>query len=387
MSDPSARARAGYLAAFGAEPSSLAVAPGRVNLIGEHTDYNDGFVLPCAIEHHTSIAYTPRADGQVRVVASDLGDARVEFTLSEAIERDGSAPWSDYVRGVGQVLLQEGHGLSGADMVIAGNVPQGAGLSSSASLEVAVGAALLSSSDRAIDPVALAKVGQRAENEYVGCACGIMDQLISALGHPHHALLIDCASLETRAVSMPRDLSIVICDSRVPRGLVDSEYNLRRQQCERAAAHFGATTLREVSLERFEAESAGLERVLRARARHVLTENARTLAAVDALESGQLEALGRLMAGSHRSLRDDFEVTVPPIDALVEIIGSVIAGEGGVRMTGGGFGGCVVALVPRDAVNEVRDAVTKHYPERSGREAVTFVTRASAGVRVEPLEA
>lgn len=385
MSEPSVRARAGYVAAFGEEPSSMAVAPGRVNLIGEHTDYNDGFVLPCAIEHHTSIAYTPRTDGRVRVVASDLGDARVEFTLSETIERDASAPWSDYVRGVGQVLFQAGHDLGGADMVIAGNVPQGAGLSSSASLEVAVGAGLLSASDLALDPVVLAQVGQRAENEYVGCACGIMDQLISALGRPHHALLIDCESLETRAVSMPTDLAIVICDSRVPRGLVDSEYNLRRQQCERAAAHFGAPTLRGVTLEQLEAEGRGLDSVLRARARHVLTENARTLAAVEALESGRLETLGRLMAGSHRSLRDDFEVTVPPIDALVEIIGSVIAGEGGVRMTGGGFGGCVVALVPRDAVGEVSAAVERHYPERSGREAVTFVTRASEGVRIEAL--
>ena len=387
MSTPSSRARADFVSQFGAQPTSVAVAPGRVNLIGEHTDYNDGFVLPCAIEHHTSVAFAPRSDGRVRVVASDLNGERVEFATSATIERDPSALWSDYVRGVAQVLVQEGHGLGGADMVIAGNVPRGTGLSSSASLEVAIGAALLSASDLTIDPVALARAGQRAENEYVGCKCGIMDQLISALGRPHHALLIDCATLETEAVSMPRDLSIVICDSRVPRGLVDSEYNLRREQCERAAAHFGAATLREVSLEQFEAESAGLDRVFRARARHVITENQRTLSAVEALRSGGLDALGRLMAGSHRSLRDDFQVTVPPIDALVEIIGSVIAGEGGVRMTGGGFGGCVVALVPRDAVEEVREAVARHYPERSGREAETFVTSASDGVRVDRLDA
>ncbi len=283
------------------------------------------------------------------------------------------------MRGVTKHLLEAEYRLGGANLVISGNVPQGAGLSSSASLEVATGQFFKSLFDLSISPTEIAQIGQRAENLFVGCNCGIMDQLISAQGKAGHALLIDCRSLETQSFSMPSDLEVVIINSNVKRGLVGSEYNTRRQQCEEAARFFGVKALREVDLATFEAKSAGLDPLVARRARHVITDSQRAIDLAATLNAGDLAKIGQLMADSHASMRDDFEITVPPVDALVRIVKSAIGDAGGVRMTGGGFGGCVVALVPHDLVDKVRQAVTAQYKAESGLEASIYVCHASPG--------
>ncbi len=364
---------------FDAPPSYFFRAPGRVNLIGEHTDYNDGFVLPCAIDYDTVIAAAPRADDQVNLVAVDFGEQISRFSLTADISKDMATPWSNYVRGMAWAMQQRGYGLRGANMVIAGNVPQGAGLSSSASLEVVVGTVFNQLSGLNLDGQTIALIGQQAENNFVGMRCGIMDQFISALGRQDHALLLDCRSLAYRAVPIPAGTAIIIANSNVKRGLVDSEYNTRRRECETAAAHFGVPALRDVPPDLFSLHEDELGETVARRARHVITENARTEAAAAALARGDLTTMGRLMAESHVSMRDDFEITVPPIDALVEIIGAVIGEAGGVRMTGGGFGGCVVALAPQTLVPDVEAAIAANYLAASGLEATIYVCRASAG--------
>lgn len=364
-------------------PATITIkAPGRVNLIGEHTDYNDGFVLPCAIDYETVIACAQRNDRTIRVIAADYDNDEDSFSLDEPILHSDAHPWANYVRGVVKHLMLRNKDFSGADMVISGNVPQGAGLSSSASLEVAVGQALKSLYDLPLDGVALALNGQEAENQFVGCNCGIMDQLISALGKENHSLLIDCRSLETRAVSMPTNAAVVIINSNVKRGLVDSEYNARREQCEVAARFFGVKALRDVDPALFFSIQDELDPVVARRARHVITENDRTLAAADSLASGDLKRMGELMAESHASMRDDFEITVPQIDKLVEIVKEVIGDKGGVRMTGGGFGGCIVALVPEDMVDKVRHAVEQQYQAHSGLKETFYVCTASQGAGI-----
>ena len=374
------RVTASFRSAFGNTPSVVVQAPGRVNLIGEHTDYNDGFVLPCAIDFHTLIAARPREDALVRVVATDYGDAIDEFRLDAPITPRPDALWANYVRGVVKVLLERGVALRGAELAISGNVPQGAGLSSSAALEVATGQAFKSLQHLGeLSATMLALIGQQAENQFVGMNCGIMDQLISARGEAGHALLIDCRSLEARAVPMPADLAVMIVHSRVKRGLVDSEYNTRRAQCEVAARHYGVKALRDVDLAALEARGAGLDAVTLRRARHIVTENQRTLDAADALAQGDLNTLGVLMAQSHLSMRDDFEITVPAIDRLVEVAQRAIGGQGGSRMTGGGFGGCVVAVMPEDRVAAVRAAIERDYRAPGGEAATIWVCHASAG--------
>jgi galactokinase len=364
---------------FGAEPSHFFRAPGRVNLIGEHTDYNDGFVLPCAINYQTIIAATPRPDSWVSLVAADFDGQVNEFSLADEIEPDESAAWSNYVRGVAWALAQQGYPIRGANLVIAGDVPRAAGLSSSASLEVAVGLALTRLSSLEVDLKTLALTGQRAENDFVGVGTGIMDQFIAALGQAGHALLIDCRSLDYQAVPVPAGTAIIIANSNVKRGLVDSEYNTRRRECEAAAAHFGVKALRDISADVFALHADELDETVARRARHVITENARTEAAAEALAQGDLKRMGQLMAESHASMRDDFEITVPAIDALVEIIDQVIGDAGGVRMTGGGFGGCVVALAPQERVPAIEAAIAENYPAASGLEATVYVCQASAG--------
>lgn len=368
---------------FGSDARHVIRAPGRVNLIGEHTDYNDGFVLPCAIDFATDVAIAPRSDATIRVLACDYGKVQDTFSACERPAHSEQA-WANYIRGVVDVFIQR-HGPlpHGFDMAISGNVPQGAGLSSSASLEVAVGKALqtLYALDTPLRDIAL--LGQQAENEFVGCRCGIMDQFISALGEAGHALLIDCRSLDTQAVAMPAGVKVMIIDSRVQRGLVGSEYNTRRRQCEAAAAHFGVRALRDVSLDQLDAARDQLDPVVHRRARHVITENARTTAAAQALAQGDIARLSTLMAESHASMRDDFEITVPPIDALVDIVSGVIGQQGGARMTGGGFGGCVVALVPDALVDAVSAAVNAQYPPRSqGLQAQIHICTPSQGAHV-----
>jgi galactokinase len=374
------RVVASFAATFDAPPAIVVRAPGRVNLIGEHTDYNDGFVLPCAIDYQTLVAARTRNDMTVRVVAADYGDALDEFRLDQAIVRRTDAAWANYVRGVVVMLQERGLSVRGADIAIAGNIPQGAGLSSSASLEVAIaqtfkslfGLDHLSATD-------LALISQRAENRFVGCQCGIMDQLISARGQQGHALLIDCRSLDARAVHLPDDLAVMIVDSRVSRGLVDSEYNTRRQQCEASARHYGVGALRDLDLATLVARSSGLDATVLKRARHIVTENARTLDAARALASNDLVRLGELMAQSHASMRDDFEITVPAIDSLVALLQSVIGTHGGARMTGGGFGGCVVALLPESAAAQASEAVARRYRSPDGVPAIVHVCHATSG--------
>jgi galactokinase len=373
---PRARAQRAFEEAFGAAPDLLVQAPGRVNLIGEHTDYNDGFVLPCAIDLGTAVAARARSDAMVDTVAADYGDERDSIAVDGPITHVGG--WRDYVRGVA-VMLQ-GEGLErGADLAVSGDVPKGAGLSSSASLEVAVARTLAHLGGLAIDPTRIAQLAQRAENEFVGCSCGIMDQLVSARAQAGHALLIDCRTLECRPVPMPPGLAVIVIHSRIERGLVDSAYNERREQCERAARHYGVPALRDLDEAALEAGREGLDDVTFRRARHVVTENGRTLAAADALASGDLARLGELMARSHASMRDDFEITLPAIDRLVEIAAGAIGREGGARMTGGGFGGCIVALAPEAAVERVRTAVARDYRSPEGKEAHFILCRPSAG--------
>lgn len=364
---------------FGYAPTHTIQAPGRVNLIGEHTDYNDGFVLPCAIDYQTVIACAKRNDRQVRVIAVDYDNAQDSFSLDEPIVSVQEPMWANYVRGVIKHLQKRHADFGGVDMVISGNVPQGAGLSSSASLEVAVGTVLQQLYALPLDGAAIAVNGQEAENQFVGCNCGIMDQLISALGQKDHAMLLDCRTLGTRPVSMPEDIAVVIINSNFRRSLVGSEYNTRREQCETGARFFEKQALRDVELAQFEAAESKLDPQVAKRVRHVLTENARTLEAADALTRGDLKRMGELMAESHASMRDDFEITVPPIDALVEIVKAEIGERGGVRMTGGGFGGCIVALMPLDLVDQVKAAVAEQYEAKTGIKETFYVCKASEG--------
>ena len=369
-----------FTSAYGAAPAQVLRAPGRVNLIGEHTDYNDGFVLPCAIDYQTLVAAGPRADGLLRVVAADYGGAGDEFRVDAPIAPRPDAPWANYVRGVVQMLRQRGLALQGAELAIAGDVPQGAGLSSSASLEVAVLQALNTLQGLQLDRTDIALLAQQAENQFVGCQCGIMDQLIAARGQAGHALLIDCQSLQARPVPLPPDLAVMIVHSQVSRGLVDSAYNERRQQCEAAARHHGVAALRDVDLARLQAGAGGLDPLVLRRARHIVTENQRTLDAARSLAAGDLRHLGQLMAESHASMRDDFQITVPAIDRLVDIAQAALAGEGGARMTGGGFGGCIVALMPGARVAGVRAAIEAQYRSPEGLPPRVWVCRACDGV-------
>ncbi|MEA1064472.1 galactokinase [Apirhabdus apintestini] len=364
-------------------PASLVIqAPGRVNLIGEHTDYNDGFVLPCAIDYQTVVACAARDDRRVRVIAADYDNQIDEFSLDAPILPHEKQQWSNYVRGVVKHLQQRDNRIGGADLVISGNVPQGAGLSSSASLEVAVGKVFQQLWDLALDGTQLALNGQEAENQFVGCNCGIMDQLISALGEEGSALLIDCRSLNTKAVPMPQGVAVVIINSNFKRTLVGSEYNTRREQCETGARFFQQKALRDVSLDQFNAVAHELDPVVARRVRHVLTENARTEQASEALACGDLHRMGELMAESHASMRDDFEITVPQIDTLVDIVKEVIGDRGGVRMTGGGFGGCIVALVPESLVSAVQDAVKTQYEAKTGIKETFYICKPSKGADV-----
>jgi len=364
---------------FGTAPATIVKAPGRVNLIGEHTDYNDGFVLPVAINYHTYIALSPRDDRQLHVTAKDFDSELAIIDLDQPMQKDHAIEWSNYVRGVVQEMLKNGFKLAGGNLLISGNVPAGAGLSSSASLEMALVRALTELSSESIDPTQAALIGQAAENNFVGCNCGIMDQLISARGQESSALLIDCENLATRTVSIPADWELLIVHSGVKRGLVDSEYNQRRQQCEAAAAYFDQKTLRGVTLAELIDAEPHLDSLSVRRARHVLTENARTLLAVDALAAGDLKSLVTLMTESHASMRDDFNITTDSIDILVEILTEAGAGQAGVRMTGGGFGGCVVAIAPATLIPTLISAVEKNYQNRTGCIPTLIPAKAIAG--------
>lgn len=376
--------RAQFRRLYGGE-ARIFSAPGRVNLIGEHTDYNDGFVLPMAIDQRTYVAASPRRDGIIRC-ASETFDGQIEFELTQDL-KPGS-DWANHVRGVATCLLRDKVLLRGADLLIASEVPLGSGLSSSAALEISVGFAMLKISDQLVDPVDLALAAQRAEHEFAGTKSGIMDQYIAALGIVGHALLIDCRSLEYEAVPIDlTDARIVVCNSMVKHDLAAGEYNTRRAECEdavrRLSGHLpGLLALRDVEIEEFDQWADSLPDTIRRRANHVITENARTLEAVDALKKGDLAQFGKLMYASHESLRDDYEVSCPELDLLVEIARHC-QGVYGARMTGGGFGGCTVNLVVAGQVDSFISSITEAYQRETRLAPQCYVCQASGGVREE----
>jgi galactokinase len=377
-----ARVRASFQDSFGTAPDLMAQAPGRVNLIGEHTDYNDGFVLPCAIDRSTIVAVSHRTDSQMHVMAADYGVSDA-FDGAGVIGHMPQSHWSNYVRGIIATLARRGIRVGGTNIAIGGDVPAGAGLSSSASVSVGVVQALVALHGLdGIDPTSMALIAQESENDFVGCACGIMDQLVSARASRDSALLIDCRSLDVKAIPVPADVTVLIAHSGVQRGLVESAYNERRKQCETAARHFQVAALRDINEEQLRAGRAGLNPVVFQRALHIVTENARTLAAAEALIANDMPTLSQLMAQSHASMRDDFEITVPPVDALVAMIKSVVGEAGGVRMTGGGFGGCVVGLVPNASVADIRRQVDRHYQRPDGAASMVLAVQPARGVTV-----
>lgn len=382
MTDLIKNVKDSFKSIFEYSPTHVVQAPGRVNLIGEHTDYNDGFVLPCAINYQTVVAAAKRDDNKVCVISVDYGNEIDEFDLTQAITFQDGKMWANYIRGVVKCLLERGFELGGADISVSGNVPQGAGLSSSAALEVVIGQTFKELYRLDISQAEIALNGQQAENEFVGCNCGIMDQMISAEGNENHAMLLDCRSLETTAVSMPEDMAVVIINSNKKRGLVDSEYNTRREQCEEAARLFGVSALRDVTIEQFNSKVSELDETVAKRARHVITENDRTEEAAVALRTHDMKRMGELMAESHASMRDDFEITVKEIDMLVDMVKEVIGEHGGVRMTGGGFGGCIVALVPPRFVGEIKATVEAKYEAMTGLNASIYVCQAKDGAGV-----
>jgi galactokinase len=353
-------------------------APGRVNLIGDHTDYNDGFVLPAAINFGTTIAASSRDDNVIKVYAHDCNQEVSEFALNE-IAFDEQMMWSNYVKGSLQALMQKYPDINGANIVVTGNVPQGAGLSSSASFEIAILKAFVELYQLDLNGINAALLGQQAENDFVGCNCGIMDQLISAMGQKDHAMLLDCKDLSFEDAPIPDDLALFIVNSNVKRGLVDSEYNLRREQCEAVAKHFDVSALRDVTLAQLNAAKNEIEPVLFRRARHVVSENERAVNTLSALKSNDMAAISAAMKASHISLRDDFEISTKEIDGLVEMIGDVLGDKGGVRMTGGGFGGCVVALVPHELVPQIESVITNTYESQFGLTPDIYLCTATQG--------
>ncbi|RDV27997.1 galactokinase [Alteromonas aestuariivivens] len=363
---------------FNAQPQVMVHSPGRVNLIGEHTDYNEGFVFPAAINFGTWVAGSKTDDNQVHAVAMDYDDQTNQFAIDN-IETDNSTPWANYIRGVYKVLKEAYPQVGGAKLVITGNVPQGAGLSSSASFEVAILKAFRDLYQLDLDGVQAALLGQKAENTFVGCSCGIMDQLISAMGQEGKAMLLDCLSLDMQHITVPESLSIMIINSNVKRGLVDSEYNQRREQCEEAARLMGINSLREADMALLESNRIVLSEVVYRRAKHVITENQRTLDMYHALSKGDIQNVSKLMAESHASMREDFEITVNEIDYLVNIVSDVLSQQGGVRMTGGGFGGCVVALIPKELEHTITEVVESAYFDHTGYRPSIYICSATGG--------
>ncbi|HHW10503.1 MAG TPA: galactokinase [Firmicutes bacterium] len=393
LKDRLSRLVAGFQARLGPRsPGELfaARAPGRVNLIGEHTDYNDGWVLPIAITRDVLMVGAARDDERVRLYAMDLAD-EVAFDLAENAFDDRHT-WSNYIRGVIDVLQRRGFTLRGMDIAFTGNVPRGGGLSSSAALEVAAVMLLKALCGLEIPPLEDIKMAQQAENEFVGVRCGIMDQFISRLGRRHHALLIDCRTLEYRQIPWPADdVQLLVVDTKVERGLAGSAYNQRRLECETGARILAeklphVKALRDVTEEQFAAQAALLDEVVRRRCAHVVGENSRTLAAAKALAAGDYAKLGRLMIASHESLRDLYEVSCRELDAVVEI---ALATEGvyGARMTGGGFGGCAIALVAAGALSRLAANLRREYPKVAGHLPGLLPTIAGDGAAVRPLAA
>ena len=378
---------------FGAPAAGVVFAPGRVNLVGEHTDYNDGFVLPMAIQKGIAFAFTPRIDDVLRVHSADVTQTR-DLRLADLKHRVNVEPdrtgqrggWFGYVAGVAWSMLGAGMPLRGADIALTGNLPMGGGLSSSAALEIGVARVLSAVAQTEWDPKAIALIAQRAEREFAGVACGIMDQLVVAAAHEDCALMIDCRSLETRDVPLPPQMSVLILDSGVRRDLASSAYNDRRASCERAAdairvRHPEVIALRDADLTMLDEVQSAISGEDYRRARHVILENPRPAAMSEALTTGNLTRAGQVMKDSHASLRDLYDVSTPELDLLVDVAASV-PGCHGARLTGAGFGGCVVAIADVGANDAVIASVANEYKARYGNEAPAIVSRPSAGARV-----
>jgi galactokinase len=354
-------------------------APGRVNLIGEHTDYNGGFVMPVAIDLATYVAVEARAEPMLVVHSENFGERR-EFPLADSAAR-ARGDWSDYVRGVAVTLERSGFRLRGADLMIRSDVPIGSGLSSSAALEVAVAQALLAISGISLSAPDLARVCQRAENEFVGVSCGIMDQFACCCGQAGQALLLDCRSLDHRMVALPVDVRLMICDTKVRHRLNSGNYNQRRAECEEGVQLLqrrdpAIRSLRDATLGLL--EHTALPEVILRRCRHVITENARVTGAATALEAGDFGVFGGLMRDSHQSLRDDYEVSCEELDLLVGIA-EAISGVYGSRMTGAGFGGCTVSVVKAERAAEFGRLVRQQYQRATGTEPVVWDCQAAEG--------
>lgn len=362
-----------FRARFGATPR-LFQAPGRINIIGEHTDYSGGFVLPAAIDRRCAVAAAPNGRGTLRVASATLGE-EVEVDLAALVRR---GDWTDYVAGVAAILLQAGVPVTGADLLIESDVPMGAGVSSSAALEVAVTLALLALAGRSADGRQVALWAQAAENDFVGVPCGIMDQFASANGVAGGAVMLDCRSLEATPARLPPGASFLLVNSMAERRLASGAYRARREDCEAAAATLGVASLRDVRETELPAALARLEGGPARRCRHVVSENARVLAAMKAMALGDLPGLGRLMDQSHQSLSDDMEVSLPVLDRLAQIARAT-PGVHGARMMGGGFGGCVIALVDQDRAGAAMAAIQAAYGAEIGQVPDAFVCRTVGG--------
>jgi galactokinase len=369
---------------YGYPPQGVYRAPGRVNLIGGHTDYNEGFVLPIAIDRAVWMAAAPRqqADRVVRVLPLTLEVDQPHVFCLDGLQPSSQARWSNYVRGVLALLVQGGHPVQGLDLAYHGDVPIGAGLSSSAAVEVVTATAVRDLFDLDVTPLEVARLCQRAEHEFAATQCGLMDQMISVLGRKGQALLIDCRYLTWEAVPLPEDTAVVVCNTGVRRGLADSAYNQRRAQCEEGARLLGLSALRDLDVSAFEARAEELPPLVRKRCRHIVQENERTLRAAEALERGDCAVFGQLMNQSHASLRDLFEVSSDALDLMAELARSQ-PGCWGARMTGAGFGGCVVALVAHDAVETFVETVSILYERQARRRPSLYVCQASDGAGVE----
>jgi galactokinase len=378
-----------FAARFGGQPRWLAAAPGRVNLIGEHTDYNGGFVLPMAIDRYVVIAAAPAAQREPRRIRvhSTAVNGSADVPLDAAV-KPGEPTWANYVRGV--IAGFQGRGISppAMDAMVVSEVPVGGGLSSSAALEVATATLLEAATGLTMEPLEKARLCRQAEHDYAGVPCGLMDQAASVLGKEAGLLLMDCQSEETRVVPFTDPtVSVLICNSNVRHALGDGAYAKRRAECNEAARLMDVTTLRDATPEMVEAAREKLGPVVYRRARHVVTENARTVAAAAALEAGQVAAAGALMYKSHDSLRDDYEVSCPEIDTLVQVAREIgeAGGVFGSRITGGGFGGCTVTLVRSERVPAVAETLTREYRRRHDRALTHFVSRPARGAHLVTL--
>ena len=373
---------------FNRQPTFLARAPGRVNLIGEHTDYNNGFVLPMAISRSVQLVGAPRKDRVVRIAALNFGNTG-EIDLDHITK--GEPDWLNYVRGVARVLTDYGYALTGFDAVMWGDVPPASGLSSSAAAEMATIQAFIASGAQSgapieVDGVRAAKIGQKCENQFIGVNSGIMDQFISSLGQTGHALKIDCRDYSFEAVPMPKGATVIVVDTTAPRTLAGSAYNARRADCEAGAIILGVDSLRDVTMKMFKEHQDELPTVIMHRVAHVVLENQRVLDATAAMKRGDLEELGMLMYHSHESLRDLYEVSSKELDAVVDLAREAGEGVYGARMTGAGFGGCAIVLVDDAAAARVSAWMAAEYPKRTGRTPNIYPCVAAGGASWVGLE-